>query len=136
MRIALVADRVGSLAETAEADVVAAPLAGALAALGHRVSLYACELGIDAPPGVQVTRLRGSCTRLEDRLLRESSALLAERWSAERPTVVHAMTWTAGLTALAAFRDITAGPSIPLVQTFDGLARPDTGDGVGRVRLE
>jgi glycosyltransferase involved in cell wall biosynthesis len=138
MRIALVADRIGPLTKSAAADVVAAPLSGALRELGHQVTLYACELDVEAPAGVEVVRLRGGYMKPEDQpllLLPESSALLARRWSASRPDVVHAMTWTAGLTALAALRDTAGGGSIPLVQTFDRLARQD-GDSSGRARLE
>ena len=143
MKIALVADRVGPLAESGTADVVAAPLAAALAERGHLVTLYACELALDAPPGVDVVRLRGACTQPADdplALLPESGGLLARRWSADPPDIIHAMSWTAGLTVLAALRDTTTAAgepaAIPLVQTFDRPARHDLAHDGGRARLE
>ena len=42
---------------------------------------------------------------------------LHQRWTADRPDVVHAMRWTSGLASLAAARDLR----IPVVQSFDSL---------------
>src|SRR5215470_5120573 len=68
MRIALVTDRVGPLIESGTTDVVAAPLAGALAGRGHRVTLYAHRVGLPAPAGVEVVRLGGGPAAPADRL--------------------------------------------------------------------
>src|SRR5262249_47423326 len=53
------------------------------------------------------------------RRLPERTRQLAEGWSVARPDLVHAMSWTAGLAALAAARDTAT----PVVQTLDGLGR-------------
>src|SRR5262249_44610029 len=169
MRVALVADRVGPLSEAGTADVVAAPLARALTERGHRVTLYANQLGVPAPTGVEIVQLgaapparnagRPRRTRRTDRASRidhaggqtanpptpdmdaplrrlpERTGQLAERWSVTPPDLIHAMSWTAGLAALAATRDT----AIPVVQTFDGLGRPRRrldGWARRRIRLE
>src|SRR5262249_27022073 len=138
--VALVADRVGPLSEAGTADVVAAPLARTLAARGHQVTLYVNQLGVPAPAGVETVQL-GTEPPARDprqprptgwagappapdvddplRRLPERTRQLAEGWSVARPDLVHAMSWTAGLAALAAARDTAT----PVVQTFDGLGR-------------
>src|SRR5262249_60084960 len=106
---------------------------GALAGRGHRVPLYARQLGVPAPSGVEVVRLGGgpaapagrSPTRKVRadgdplRHLPELTQGLAEQWSADPPDIVHAMSWIIGLAAAAAWPDT----GIPLAQTFDGLGR-------------
>jgi glycosyltransferase involved in cell wall biosynthesis len=64
---------------------------------------------------------------------------LHERWSKDRPDVVHALRWTSGLAALSATRDL----SVPVVQTFDSLGVAErrhrmipAGVGTERIRLE
>jgi len=139
MKIALVTDRIGPLAEYGAADVLAAPLAGALAGRGHQVTLFATGFGVDPPPGVEAVLLRGACAPAGGDpfvQLPESGTALAARWSADPPDVIHALSWTAGLTALAAVRD-AGGRHIALVQSFDGgLCPRDTPDSAGRARLE
>src|SRR6516225_7946127 len=69
----------------------------------------------------------------------EDDVRLRERWSHERPDVVHALRWISGLTALAAARDL----QIPVVQSFNSLGVaerrhhviPQTA-GTERIRLE
>jgi glycosyltransferase involved in cell wall biosynthesis len=148
MRIALVADRVGPLIESGTPDesdtidVVTAPLAEALAARQHRVTLYARRVDVPAPAGVEVVRLgsgpaapagRSPTRQVGADPLRHLSELtegLAEQWSADPPEIVHAMSWTTGLAAAAARPDT----GLPLVQTFDGLGRPGPLDPAGRRR--
>jgi len=134
MRIALVADRVGPLIESGTTDVVTMPLAEALAGRRHQVTLYVRQVGVPVPAGVEVVRLGSGPAAPANRLptrkvgaagdplrhLPELTEGLAERWSADPPEIVHAMSWTSGLAAAAARPDT----GIPLVQTFEGLGRP------------
>ncbi len=104
-----------------------AGLAGALAAQGHRVTVYTRRadrrvpeevvldgyrvVHIPAGPPEQVTR--------ESLLphLPELTHALAKRWRRFPPDVVHAHFWMSGMVALAATRDV----DVPVVQTFHAL---------------
>jgi D-inositol-3-phosphate glycosyltransferase len=163
MKIALVTDHLGTLS-AAEADAYPVdpafrvlPLASALADLGQQVTVYSrqdsaarADTAPDAPrlatvcPGVTISRIpAGPPERLPaEMLLPHIAALagqLADRWSSERPDVIHAHFWTSGLAALAGARDL----DIPVVQTFHSLGadvRPGrvlaAASAAARVRLE
>ena len=124
-------------------------LARALAGLGHRVTIYARRDSGELPgsailaPGVTVEHLAaGPPTPLADGKLAvhlaEFSGHLAQRWRRNRPDIAHAHSWTSGLAALAAARDI----GVPVVQTFGSLAAAERRHGVpgrpspARLRLE
>jgi glycosyltransferase involved in cell wall biosynthesis len=135
MKIALVAEQASQLipirGRTAPADGPAhglVPLAGALAGLGHDVTVYARRDAQSQParssvvPGVTLERLpAGPAAMLPpDQVLAHMSAFsgqLAQRWNRKTPDIVHAHYWTSGLAALAATRDV----SVPVVQTFHTL---------------
>jgi glycosyltransferase involved in cell wall biosynthesis len=152
MKIALVAQHATLSASAGvpqtEDDVRLRELSRSLAANGHRVTVYAQRPGGSAPgrselePGVRVEYIGDGGARDESELLArvpEFSHPLRERWSSERPDVVHALRWTSGLAALAAARDLR----IPVVQSFNSLGVaerrhhviPQTA-GTERIRLE
>ncbi|HUN33017.1 MAG TPA: glycosyltransferase [Trebonia sp.] len=132
MRIALVAARHGrpvcddGTGEAGE-DIQLRELSRRLADEGHEVAVYAPapEGGPpSAQPGVRVeyieTASRPSAAGISSDILSEVPAFsgpLRERWSKDRPDVVHAMHWTSGLAALAAARDL----QLPVVQSFQSL---------------
>jgi glycosyltransferase involved in cell wall biosynthesis len=137
MRIALVADHRSLLNQPSEqedprlsAEVArVTSLAGALARLGHRVTIYTRRDSTTLPgsailaPGVTVEHVAAGppAPLADDKLvahLAEFSGHLAQRWSRNRPDIVHAHSWTSGLAVLAAARDI----AVPVVQTFGSLA--------------
>src|SRR5580693_2693297 len=126
-------------------------LSHSLAISGHRVTIYAQQNGSKAQraelePGVTVEYVGpsngGKADGSESELLAQVPAFsrpLHERWTAERPDVVHAMRWTSGLASLAAARDLR----IPVVQTFDSLEVAErrhhgiaSDAGTERIRLE
>jgi glycosyltransferase involved in cell wall biosynthesis len=136
VRISLVADHIGPLSRSGEVDAMAAPLARALAARQHRVTLWVRGSEVAAPDGVELAILPGptegaGSTRLVSGIPAAASRLAAA-WAADPPDVVHALSWTAGLAALAGGRDL----DIPVVQTFEELASPDRPDFAARSRLE
>jgi glycosyltransferase involved in cell wall biosynthesis len=139
MRIALVAARdVTPVCDdgTGEAgeDIQLRELSRRLADEGHEVLVYAPAQGNPAPengpgsspqPGVRVeyipTAIRPAAKGALSDVLSEVPAFsgpLRERFSQDRPEVVHAMHWTSGLAALAAARDL----QIPVVQSFQSLS--------------
>jgi len=153
MRIALVAENVSPLALHAQpaagndaSRVIS--LAHALAALGHRVNVYARrdsgtlpESAILAPRVTVEYVTAGPRTRLDAaRLLAclpEFGNHLAQRWRRNHPDLVHAHYWTAGLAALAGTRDL----GVPVAQTFGSLGRTEQRHGMpgasdSRTRLE
>jgi glycosyltransferase involved in cell wall biosynthesis len=130
MRVALIAahsslqsaDRSGGQPGQASA------LARSLAANGHRVTLYtrrdnsgcprtailgkgAVAEHITAGPARPLSAEHGA------RYLPEFAGKLAEHWRVRRPDVVHAFSWTAGLAAIGATRDL----DVPVLQTFESL---------------
>ena len=135
MKIALVAEQASQLTpsrgRTAPCSGPAhglVPLAGALAGLGHDVTVYARRDAESQPartslvPGVTLERLPAGPAAVlpPDQVLAHMSAFsgqLAKRWNRSTPDVVHAHYWTSGLAALAATRDV----SVPVVQTFHTL---------------
>jgi len=152
MKIALVAQHAtlspGDGAPQADEDIQLRELSRSLAANGHRVTVYAQRHDTSLPeqaelePGVRVEYIGHAGKLDESELLAwvpEFSHPLRERWSRERPDVVHALRWTSGLAALAAARDLR----IPVVQSFSSLGVaerrhhviPQTG-GTERIRLE
>jgi glycosyltransferase involved in cell wall biosynthesis len=132
----------------AEDDVRLRGLSRNLAAQGHRVTIYAQRHDASLParaeldPGVRAEYIGSPVKSGESELLArvpEFSRPLRERWSHERPHVVHALRWTSGLAALAAARDLR----IPVVQSFDSLGVAErrhrviaNGAGTERIRLE
>ena len=133
MRIALVAQEASPLAhpsddEPASHETRVASLARELARQDHRVTVYARKDASALPGkaeidgGVRVENVRaGPATSLRgEKLLphvQPFAASLSQRWRRQRPDVVHAVSWTAGLAALAAARELR----IPVVQTFHSL---------------
>jgi D-inositol-3-phosphate glycosyltransferase len=134
MRIDVVADRVGPLSRSGEIDAQAVPMASALAARRHRVTLWVrgAEAGTEPSAGVEVRVLPGAEDADLTTGIPAAAGALAAAWAADRPDVVHALSWTAGLAALSGGRDI----DLPLVQTFGEMARPDRPDFPARSRLE
>jgi D-inositol-3-phosphate glycosyltransferase len=154
MRIALVAQHGSPLTPAPDANTDAqnaalTSLAGALADLGHRTTIYARKDSRDLPGsailagGVTVEHLTAGpqAPLAGDKLtahVREFGDKLAGRWSRACPDVAHAYSWTSGLAALAAARE----RDVPVVQSFGSLAvteqrhrMPVTG-GAARIRLE
>jgi len=135
MKIALVAEQASQLTpsrgRTAPCGGPAhglVPLAGALAGLGHDVTVYARRDAESQPsrgslvPGVTLERLPAGPAAVlpPDQVLAHMSAFsgqLAKRWNRSTPDIVHAHYWTSGLAALAATRDV----NVPVVQTFHTL---------------
>ncbi|HEY3735757.1 MAG TPA: glycosyltransferase [Streptosporangiaceae bacterium] len=154
MRIALVAQHGSPLTPAVDpnADAQAAALtslAQALAGLGHRVTIYARKDSAGLPDsailarGVTVEHLTaGPAAPLTDSELtaqvRDFGDKLARRWIRNRPDIAHARSWTSGLAALAAARDL----NVPVVQSFSTLGTtPRCGQPAGdepdqRIRME
>jgi len=124
-----------------------AQLARALAGQGHRVTIYARKDGTAARTGVLGRGVSvefisaGPARRLSpEQAARHMPVLAAQligRWVVQRPDVVHAFGWVAGLAALGAVREL----DIPVVQTFGSLGVAESrqaGHGVlaSRLRLE
>jgi glycosyltransferase involved in cell wall biosynthesis len=151
MKIALVAQHAtpvpGDTAGQAD-DARLRELSRSLAGNGHQVTVYAQNNGSSAPrtelgPGVTAEYVGpATASRGEAELLAQVPAFsrpLHDRWTAERPDVVHAVRWTSGLASLAAARDLR----IPVVQTFDSLGVAERRHhlipmdaGTERIRLE
>jgi glycosyltransferase involved in cell wall biosynthesis len=147
MRIALVTGHVTPSADTT-ADprgqaLRVASLAGTLADLGHRVTVYARKDSPARPRSEEAGGVRfeyvsaGPAAPLtQDQLLPRLGTFsqeLAQRWQQAPPDVVHAHFWTSGLAALAA----TRGTDVPVVQTFHSLGSPGGADGTAvRTRME
>jgi glycosyltransferase involved in cell wall biosynthesis len=154
MRIALVVQNGSPLSPGAlkqpgsQAASVAAHARG-LAALGHRVTIYARRDSRALPgsailaPRVTVEHVAaGPLAPLSTGDLAANVApfgdYLAQRWRRNPPGLVHAYYWTSGLAALAAAR----GGDVPLVQTFGTLGVAERLHGSGgdagsaRIRME
>ncbi|MFC4535706.1 glycosyltransferase [Sphaerisporangium dianthi] len=114
----------------------------------HRVTVYTRRNSPDRKPRVKVATGvtieyvdAGPAENLPENALMPHiaafSAQLRQRWSKERPDVVHAHSWTGGLAAVAG----ADGMDIPIVQTFHQLGssriRPGGGqEQAARARLE
>jgi len=129
-------------------DIRLRELSQNLARKGHRVTVYtgkrrgAARDEARLHSGVRVEYIATDGKPDEADLLARVpafSAPLRERWSRERPDVVHALRWTSGLAALAATRDL----QVPVVQSFDSLGIAERRHGLiartagtERIRLE
>src|SRR4029077_6513374 len=138
MRIALITAH-NPLATAGHDGQLAQPasLARALAAHGHRVTVYARQHRADSPrPAIlgrgasfeHVTAGPPKPLR-DDQSARHAPAFagyLADRWQVRPPDVVHAFSWVGGLAALGALR----GTAIPVLQPFGSLASAERRLGV------
>src|ERR1700733_9034113 len=121
MKIALVAQYsppspAGTDTTTAGDDARLVEMSKSLAGEGHQVTVYARRNGKSLPeraslaPGVNVEYVGPADSSADDSQLVKQigafSAPLHERWSKDRPDVVHALRWTSGLAALSAARDL------------------------------
>jgi D-inositol-3-phosphate glycosyltransferase len=147
MRIALIATHSTLVGDTkaGQAQVVAR----ALAAHGHRVTLYtrrdnpscprttilcngAVAEHIVAGPARPLSPEQGA------RHLPAFAGQLTDHWRVRQPDVVHAFSWTAGLAALGATRDL----DVPVLQTFESLGSAERRHVVGsdvaasRIKIE
>jgi glycosyltransferase involved in cell wall biosynthesis len=104
-------------------------LARALAAGGHRVTLYARQQSPRSARatilgrGVSVEHIAAGPLRplpadQAARHMPEVATYLADHWCARPPDVVHAFSWLGGLAAIGAVR----GTSTPVLLTFESLA--------------
>lgn len=114
-----------------------AALARALAADGHRVTLYARQHA-DTPRtsilgrGASVEHVPAGPARplpadQAARFAPQFAGYLADRWRVRRPDVVHAFSWVGGLVALGAVRDT----GTPVLQTFGSLGSAERRHAVG-----
>ena len=151
MRIALIATH-SSLApvdRSGSQPGQPASIARALAANGHRVTLYtrrdnsACPSTAILGKGASAEHITAGPARplspeQAAKYLPAFAGQLADRWRTRQPDVVHAFSWMAGLAALGAVR----GLDVPVLQTFESLGsaelRQVTGCDVAasRVKLE
>ncbi len=146
MRIALVTAhtplRAGEFAQPVS-------LAKALAARGHRVTVYTRQQNTHSARttilgrGVSVEHVTAGPVRplaadAAARHMPEVAAYLADHWHARPPHVVHAFSWLGGMAAVGAVR----GTGTPVVLTFESLAAAerrhatDSGASTARLRLE
>jgi glycosyltransferase involved in cell wall biosynthesis len=158
MKIALVAQHATPLRPRAgvgpDSDGIGlSELTRGLATHGHQVTVYAEKNQPDLPgnteldDGVRVELINAGPVPAQPE---PDDAGLLERvpafsgplrgiWAADRPDIVHALSWTSGLAALAAVRDL----AVPVVQEFSSLgvterrnrAKAD-GATAARIRLE
>ena len=154
MKIALVAQHstpvpCNSDKTTVGDDARLVEMSTSLAGQGHQVTVYARRNGKSLPEraklaaGVSVEYVGpAESSADESHLVKQIgafSAPLHDRWSKDRPDVVHALRWTSGLAALSAARDL----QVPVVQSFDQLGVTErrhgmiaVGAGTERIRLE
>ncbi len=126
-----------------------ASLAKALAARGHRVTVYARQQSARSARttilghGVSVEHIAAGPVRpvAADQAARhmpEVAAYLADHWRGRQPHVVHAFSWLGGLAAIGAVR----GSGTPVLLTFESLAAAERRYGANseasaaRLRLE
>lgn len=150
MRIALITAHDPMATGVADGHIVQpASLARALAAQGHRVTVYARQRSADSPRttilgrGASVEHVTAGPPRPlpDDQVARHSpvfAGYLADRWRTRPPDVVHAFSWVGGMAALGALR----GTDVPALQTFGSLAAAERRHGAGgdvsaaRLRME
>ena len=151
MKIALVAQQATPLRPRAGSgpdsdDIGLSELTRMLANRGHQVTVYAQKYQPDLPDaaelhhGVRVEHIDAgpvSAHGEDDAGLLEQlpafSGPLRSRFGRARPDVAHALSWTSGLAALAAARDL----DIPVVQEFSSLRvteRRERSERSGRVK--
>lgn len=126
---------------SADISAIARELSGS-----HRVTVHTRRDAVDRrqrvklAPGATIEYLSaGPADALPENALMphisDFSAQLMQRWSKDRPDVIHAHSWTGGLAAIAG----AEGLGVPIVQSFHKLGssriRPGSGDGA-RLRLE
>jgi D-inositol-3-phosphate glycosyltransferase len=151
MRIALIATHssVAPVGGSSTQPGQASAVARSLAAHGHRVTLYTRRDN----PGCPRTAILGKGAVAEHvaagparplsaeqgaKYLPEFAGKLADHWRVRQPDVVHAFSWTAGLAALGATRDV----DVPVLQTFESLGSaerrhlPGSDVAASRVKLE
>jgi D-inositol-3-phosphate glycosyltransferase len=124
-------------------------LARALAARGHRVTLYARQQSVPSARttilgrGVSVEHVTAGPARplpaeQAAQHMPEFAAYLTDHWRARPPDVVHAFSWLGGLAAVSAVR----GTDTPVLLTFESLAAAerrhaaDSEASSARLRLE
>ncbi|SFB06102.1 Glycosyltransferase involved in cell wall bisynthesis [Amycolatopsis marina] len=133
MRISMVSEHASPLAALGGVDaggqnLHVAELSAALSRQGHDVTVYTRRDDPDlpeevrTPSGYRVVHVPAGPPRTlpKDDLLPhmgDFGKFLRERWSADRPDVVHAHFWMSGLAAVLACREL----DIPVVQTFHAL---------------
>jgi D-inositol-3-phosphate glycosyltransferase len=133
MRVALVSLPASPLARLGGVDaggqnVHVASLAKALAALGCQVTIHTRRTAredrrhVAMGPGIVVHHIdagppRDLAQREAARHIDEFSAGLEEAWKSQRPSVVHAHSWSSGTAALPPARSL----GLPFVQTFHTL---------------
>jgi glycosyltransferase involved in cell wall biosynthesis len=133
MRIALVAEDASPLTHAtgsapASQETRVAALARELAKQNHDVTVFARKDAADLPDhseladGVKVEHVSaGPADGLSAEMvlphMRTFAARLCDAWRQHQPDVVHAVSWTSGLAALAGARD----HQIPVVQAFHSL---------------
>jgi glycosyltransferase involved in cell wall biosynthesis len=137
VRISLVSEHADPLADLGGVDaggqnVHVAALAGGLARRGHEVVVHTRldapgkPTRVRAPEGYVVDRVAAGppADVPKDQLLPHVPALadgLAERWSTQRPDVVHAHFWMSGLAGLRAVDTLAGSGRVPVLQTFHAL---------------
>ena len=133
MKIAMVSEHANPLATLHEPSangqqIHVAALAEALGRGGHRVTVYtrgtarAAKRPVVLAPGVMVEHVPAELCQKpspEEDLprLADFGAYLARQWALDPPAVVHAHSWTSGLSSLVGARELT----LPVVQTFHAL---------------
>jgi D-inositol-3-phosphate glycosyltransferase len=146
MRIALITAH-----DPLQAGAFAQPasLARALAARGHRVTVYARQQSARSARttivgrGVSVEHVAAGPVRplaadQAARYMPEVAAYLADHWRARPPHVVHAFSWLGGMAAVGAVR----GTGTPVLLTFESMAAAERRHGAdseasqARLRLE
>jgi glycosyltransferase involved in cell wall biosynthesis len=133
MRISMVSEHASPLAALGGVDaggqnLHVAELSAALSRQGHEVTVYTRRDGPDlpeqvrAPAGYRVIHVPAGPPRTlpKDELLPhmgEFGKFLQQRWTEDRPDIVHAHFWMSGLAAVLACRAL----DIPVIQTFHAL---------------
>jgi D-inositol-3-phosphate glycosyltransferase len=132
MKIALVAQHATPTTGNSpqqDGDARLIELSQSLAGKGHKVTVYAGRYNTSLPERAKLERgvkveyigpMHSADSHDDSELLAQVPAFsqpLRDRWSNDRPDVVHALRWTSGLASLAAARDL----GVPVVQSFDSL---------------
>ena len=137
MKISMVSEHASPLAALGGVDsggqnVHVAALSAALGRRGHHVTVYTRRDAGTLParvrifPRVEVVHIQAGPARHvpKDDLLPfmvELAGGISRDWEHQPPDLVHGHFWMSGLAALAAARQGSAAPHIPVVQTFHAL---------------